>query len=918
MTTDRELLFGVLSVQLGFANAQRVMECADAWLDQGGGAGPFDAWLVAQGALSESHRVMVEGVVREVLADGRKYDTLVTTGGGGLMDPPETAETSQRTEPSFPGAVLDEDGGQVLREARGRYDYGTGPNGDPQLLGKGGIGRVVVVHDRFLGRDVAMKELLGKDTHIAEAATDKSTALEARFLREARVTGQLEHPAIVPVYEVGQRQGGEIFYTMQRVRGGTLHEASRKAKNLVERLALLPHFVAVCQAIAYAHSRGIVHRDIKPQNVMVGPFGETVVLDWGLARLKGRPDDSRSDMRMAPDITGNALRGAAIGTPAYMSPEQAAGRNEEIDERSDVWGLGALLYELLTGRPPYDGPTPIDVLSKILRDPVEPVRTRAPAVPVDLAAICDKALSKDRARRYPSAEALKEDIEAFMAGRKVAAHEYTSWELVRRFTYQNRVVLSVLGALVISLLSWSAVVYVRVRTENEDARTFAQAFFEEVTALLTPVPGAAQLVDDVASRTLGYYARNVDRQKGPVADRRRLVEAYLRLGRTSLDLAKFERAREVYRAARETAEGVVRERPDEVWALVLLCDALVGEWDAAVALEGPEAEWPLLERSRGVIERAMLLARADRAVLNSASRVYSRMGMTRTMAGDRAAGLVWLDRALKTDQQLVELAPDHAETLRGLVITTGQVAYAREEAGLFDEAARLYQEAYELSQRLVRMEPANAEWQRLQGEQQLVVGSLMRRRGMEEKAKPHFEEAARLFEALRAADPGLVQIHAMLLTVALERGDAAAVPVAEARLRKLTDAAEQVPLFLLADLFQGDLRSADRWIRSGKLQQPATLAVFGAVTAALQGDRRAALEALQGARRQKLKDWPAWARDRVLPGPLPDVGEAPAVRAFLTDVDQAWARGDYPAFLAALEHFEAALRALPPPVTPPP
>ena len=159
-------------------------------------------------------------------------------------------------------------------------------------IGRGGIGRVLIAHDEHIGRDVAVKELLdsGKGSFAQSNAVSRTTAAAARFLREARVTGQLEHPNIVPVYEVGQRADGTYYYAMRLVRGRTMGEALRGCDGLRNRLELLPPYVSLCNAVAFAHSRGVIHRDIKPDNVMLGAFGETVVLDWGLAKVRGKKD----------------------------------------------------------------------------------------------------------------------------------------------------------------------------------------------------------------------------------------------------------------------------------------------------------------------------------------------------------------------------------------------------------------------------------------------------------------------------------------------------------------------------------------------------------------------------------------------------------------------------------------------------
>jgi serine/threonine protein kinase len=249
--------------------------------------------------------------------------------------------------------------------------------------GRGGIGRVLIAFDEHIGREIAVKELLPEKgpsgTPPSDSPIRKTGAAAARFLREARITGQLEHPGIVPVYELGKRPDSSLYYTMKLVRGKTLAEKLHDCHSLRDRLQLLHHFLDLCQTIAYAHSRGVIHRDIKPQNVMVGEFGETVVLDWGLAKVKGqkdiRADAIERDLKLIKEAgAGETVAGKPIGTPAYMSPEQADGRIEEIDEQSDVWSLGAVLYEILTGKPPFEGVNAYEVMGKVLSDPLAPVK----------------------------------------------------------------------------------------------------------------------------------------------------------------------------------------------------------------------------------------------------------------------------------------------------------------------------------------------------------------------------------------------------------------------------------------------------------------------------------------------------------------------------------------------------------------
>jgi len=334
-------------------------------------------------------------------------------------------------------------------------------------LGQGGIGRVVVTPDRHLGRDVALKELLVDQE---DSATSSLPTL-ARFLREARITGQLEHPNIVPVYELGRRADGSLYYTMRVVRGRTLAKAIEQAKTLSDRLSLLDHFVGLCQALAYAHSRGVTHRDVKPENVMIGEFGETVVLDWGIAKTRGSEVDDESSLipvidPLALDLT---LEGSLCGTPTHMSPEQALGAIHEVDERSDVWALGVVLYTILCGQTPFSGGTLIELVKNIKAGSRRPIASRDPRIPADLCAIVERALALDRNARYPSAQELLHDIQAFRSGAQVAAYTYSSLELVRRFLQRHRTaaVASGVGLCVVVVLAVAA--YVRVTSERDRA-----------------------------------------------------------------------------------------------------------------------------------------------------------------------------------------------------------------------------------------------------------------------------------------------------------------------------------------------------------------------------------------------------------------------------------------------------------------
>jgi WD40 repeat protein/serine/threonine protein kinase len=471
---------------------------------------------------------------------------------------------------------------RLLAEVPGRYQI-------IEECGRGGQAVVQLARDTYLGREVALKTLA--TTRSPGSATEGEGLREIasatrRFLREAQIACQLAHPTMVTVLEVGQREHGTPYYTMQLVRGQTLGERLAASPTLAARLALLPQFVEVCHGIAYVHSRGVLHRDLKPSNIMLGEFGETYVLDWGLATTKtevvsGRlPASDRSAKGevsaeakgTAPalgavsadpeDEQGSRTRtGTSLGTPSYMSPEQAAGRLSDIDERTDVWGLGAVLYEILTGHPPYEAATAAETILLVQEGPLTPVRRRCPQVPAELAAIAERALGRQRQERYQSARELAEEVSTYLTGGRVRSYSYSLRELLGHFVSQHRIPAISLALLLVTLFGSLAVVWRSFRQEQTARQRESHALKEETRAKVEE------------SR-----ARGAERQERLLASFR-LAQAHDALASRLLTEQRFMAAR-IHAAASMMANpahpasplhdaGFLAQQPESQWLLAL-------------------------------------------------------------------------------------------------------------------------------------------------------------------------------------------------------------------------------------------------------------------------------------------------------------------------------------------------------------
>jgi serine/threonine protein kinase len=413
MSVEHHLLFAVLAFEDELIDLQQLTAACRAWADDK--SKPLADLLVERGWINDDDRKFLEKQASKKLAkhqnDPRVTLNAVTRGDvcDALRKEVDDSEVRQSLS-SWPSdaPVLIETLGQTLGEAeqpKTKYTWIS-------EVGAGGLGKVWLARDNDLSREVALKEI-----------KPGSASREAvrRLIKEAQITGQLQHPGIVPVYEVSLE--GRPFYTMKLVRGETLSQAIREHHEqkqsgnedpLSER-RLLSIFLNVCDAIAYAHSRGVIHRDLKPDNIVLGEYGEAIVLDWGLARQVSSDDEDTAPIVVTEDGRTDATQaGQKLGTPGYMSPEQASGRIEHMDERTDIYGLGAILFEILTGQSPHQRDTTDSVTSgiaallhRIATGETPRAQSIDGTISNELDAICATAMATHRDKRYQTAKDLK-------------------------------------------------------------------------------------------------------------------------------------------------------------------------------------------------------------------------------------------------------------------------------------------------------------------------------------------------------------------------------------------------------------------------------------------------------------------------------------------------------------------------------
>jgi eukaryotic-like serine/threonine-protein kinase len=482
-TRDNNLLFAILALQLDFIDSNQLVQAANAWMLSK--EIPIGQLFVDRKFLTADDRAFIDkivekhvkrsGSVENSLRDLTKHASATELKRGledsgmadelisGLIEPALRAGNLESTQ-TIPRSLKSNARFRILRD-----------------LNRGGLGKISVARDEELDRDVVIKEILGK------LATNDNA--KARFIAEAKVTGSLDHPGVVPIFAMGEFEDKRPYYAMRLIRGQSMQEAiddfhSKQHTSYTYSIAirfLVRHVIDVCDTMGYAHSRGVLHRDLKPTNIMLGKYGETLVVDWGLAKTLDSSLCSAMHSELpvfeivSSDSQPTAI-GSVLGTPGFMSPEQATGRLDLMDHRSDIFSLGAMLYAVLVGRAPFTGTMRDEVVAKARENRFDPPRSVNRNIPKELNAICLKAMSLKREERYESSLTLGEDLDRWIAGEPVGAAPEGITMKTLRWTrrHQSAVVSGFILCVcaIVGLLSYNRAVSTQrdiARTERDNA-----------------------------------------------------------------------------------------------------------------------------------------------------------------------------------------------------------------------------------------------------------------------------------------------------------------------------------------------------------------------------------------------------------------------------------------------------------------
>jgi serine/threonine-protein kinase len=614
------------------------------------------------------------------------------------------------------------------------------------VLGRGGMGVVYRARHTKLDRIVALKMILAGE-HAGSQELD-------RFQREAEAAARLQHPNMVDIYEVGDHQG-RPYLALEYVDGGSLADRVagvaqpvREAAHLVETLA---------RAMHHAHQRGIVHRDLKPANVLLSVEGVPKISDFGLAKHLHAP-------------ASQTQTGAVLGTPSYMAPEQVAGQPGQIGPPTDIYALGAILYELVTGRPPHQGITLLDTLEHVRsQEPTPPGRLQ-PKVPRDLETICLKCLSKEPHKRYASAEALADDLRRFLLGEPITARPAGVWERALKWARRRpaaaalAVVSSSAGLLLVGTLATSNVL---IRQEKAQADANFRLAHDAVDRYLTRIsesrllnePGLQPLRKELLDTARDFYEKFIAERGQDPAVRTELARAYYRLADITAEIESKSKAIELYQKSLAIFQQLASDQPRSAQLQMQLgqCFNNLGQAYAETGQFAPaeEAHQRALALRRQLVSQHPEVAEYQRHLAYShhnLGHVYQQTGRTRDAEAAYQEALAVWTRLTDRDPNYTQYQSDRSATLNDLGLLY-------EADSQLAQAETAHQEALGIRQDLVKHHPHIAAYQRALAASHTNLGIVYRRIGQLDRAGDVSQQAAAFYEKLVAANPQVVQFR---------------------------------------------------------------------------------------------------------------------------------------------------------------
>jgi serine/threonine-protein kinase len=818
---DRNLLFGILALQMDFVSRDALVAGMNAWvLTKSKALGEV---LREQGALGAEEHALLEALVKKHLArhgnDAEKSLAAVSSVGSVKEDLRRVADPDLEASLGHVAAGPPEVDHFATRAPSSLGS--TGPVGSRFRVlrphARGGLGEVFVARDQELNREVALKEI--QDRH----ADDPES--RSRFMLEAEITGGLEHPGIVPVYGLGTYAEGRPFYAMRFIRGDSLKEAIERyhaseelardaGKRTLELRALLGRFIDVCQAIDYAHSRGVLHRDLKPGNIMLGNYGETLVVDWGLAKplekLDGTVPSVEGPLRPTSlSSTGGTVAGGALGTPQYMSPEQAAGRMNDLGPASDVYSLGATLYCLLTGRPPFTDSDLGTVLHKVQQGYFPPPRQVRADVPRPLEAICLRAMALLPEDRYASPRDLARDVERWLGDEPVSAWEEPWGVKGRRWVNRHRtLVTGAVAALLVAATSLAGGLLLlaqaneRLRAANERerrareqaqeqhekaehnyrlARQAVDRYHTEVSeSVLLHEPGLQPLRKKLLEAAREFYQTFADQRRDDRDAQGELGKALFRLAQITGEIESEKRAIELHEQARAiftTAGGGAATPEDE--ADLAACYHHLGRLyrltDQPARAEESYGKalaiWERLRRDHPGEDHYRAEQARSQLGLGNVYQVGHRLDRARALYED----------ALATRQDLFHRHPDANEYQRDLAVTLNNLAMVYGAQGDGSKAGECYLQSRKLQQDLAGAAPHVSQYGNDLARTCYNLGDWYARAGDRDRAEASYQEAADLWRRLADAHPAVTDFQTDLAEAYTALGEVERAAGREAR-----------------------------------------------------------------------------------------------------------------------------------------